>query len=195
MSRKQISALSSSIKEKLYTNLRRSVTQRGRAFERAGFRQHAPKAVTNLPPVRGASDRQINEALSQAENYLSERIYTASGFGEYMREQQESWGDRLGLGRPLTKAEHDRFGKFMGDMQQRIGDKWSMVSSQAAQLFAEALRLNLNPDQFKRNFDYWSAHVDKLQNARPIDRPSGVKPSDYIRQLKLETVTSWKNRS
>lgn len=195
MSARQIRTLGSEIKQKLYTNLRRSVTQRGKAFERKGLKQKAPKSVMNLPSFKNASEKQINEALSMAETYLTGNIYTAAGFEEYISESKQMWGERLGYGRPLTKAEYDRFGRYMGDMQERTGANWQHVSSQAAQLFAEALRLNLNPDQFKRNFDYWSDHVDKLKNARPIDRPSGVKPSDYIRQLKLETITSWKNKS
>lgn len=195
MSARQIRTLGESVKKAIYTNLRRSVTQRGRAFQRKGLEQKMPKAVRNLPPFGKATEKQINDALSMAETYLTGNIYTASGFESYQAENMKMWGERLGYGRPLTKAEYDEFGRYMGEMQDRTGGNWQHVSSQAAQLFAEARRLNLNPAQFKRNFDYWSDHVDKLQNARPIDRPSGVKPSDYIKQLKLETITSWKNKS
>lgn len=195
MSARQIRTLGESVKKGIYTNLRRSVTQRGRAFQRRGLEQRMPKAVRNLPPFKEATEKQINDALAMAETYLTGNIYTASGYSDYLVENRKMWGERMGFGRPLTSAEYDQFSRFMGDMQNRVGGNWSMVSSQAAQLYAEALRLNLKPDQFKRNFDYWSNNVEKLKNARPIDRPSGVKPSDYIKQLKLETITSWKKRS
>lgn len=194
MSRKQIRNLSQSIKESIYTKLRRSVYRRGKTFEKKGLSQPVPASLRNMPTVRNASQRQIDDALSYAESYMTGTIYTAAGYQKYLNEQRTTWGERMGLDRPLTKAEHERFGRFMGDMQKRMGSNWDKVSSQAAQMFAEAMRLNLNVNQFRRNFDYWSDHIDKLKDAKPINRSSGVKPSDYIKQLKLETVTSWKKR-
>lgn len=195
MSRRQISKLPEATKRSLYTNLRRSVTQRSHAFERRGLKQRMPQIYEKLPKTSEASSRMLDEALSMAGSYLEGQIYTARGYEQYLKERQSTLQERLGLDKPLTKAQFDQYGRFMGDMQKRMGSNWSLVSHQAAQMFAEALRLNLKPDQFKRNFDYWSNHLKDLENARPIDRPSGVKPSDYIKQLHLETVTSWKNRS
>jgi len=154
-----------------------------------------PQIYEKLPKTSEASNRMLDEALSLAGSYIEGRIYTARGYENYLKERQSTLQERLGLEEPLTKAQFDQYGRFMGDMQERMGSNWQYVSHQAAQMFAEALRLNLKPDQFKRNFDYWTKHLKDLENARPIDRPSGVKPSDYIKQLHLETVTSWKQKN
>ena len=191
MSARQIRTLGESVKKALYTNLRRSVSMRGKAFQRKGLEQRMPKAVKNLPPFKEATQRQINDALSMAETYLTGRIYESTGYADYLAEQRAAWGDRLGMGRSLTPEEHELFGNFMDDAGKRMGSNFGLVSSQAAELVKEAFRLNLQPDQFLRNLEYWTSHIKQLKDAEPISRTSAVKPSDYVRQLKLESVTSW----
>lgn len=194
MSARQIRTLGDAVKKALYTNLRRSVSMRGKAFQRKGLEQRMPKAVKNLPPFKDATQKQINDALSMAETYLTGKIYESSGYADYLAEQRAMWGDRLGFGRSLTPEEHDIFGNFMNDAGKRMGNNFGLVSSQAAELVKEAFRLNLKPDQFLRNLEYWTDHIKQLKEAEPISRTSAVKPSDYVKQLKLESVTSWNKK-
>ena len=192
MSLKEIKRLPESTKKSLYTNLRRSVTQRAHAFQKAGLKPRAPKSMQNLQPASQTSMSSIERILGSAESFLESKLYTKSGYLSFHKERRKALSDKLGM--KLTDEDYARYSRFMNDMAAQMGAGWHYVSSQAVELFAQAKRLNLNVNQFKRNLDYWMENVDKLQYARPISRGSGVKPSDYIKQLKMESVTSWRRR-
>ena len=89
------------------------------------------------------------------------------------------------------KYHQKRYGAFLGAMAKRLGTRFSYDSDSAMALVDEADRLNLNPNQFLRNYDYWLNHVEELESAEPIDRANGVKPSDYAKQLGLPKIKQW----
>ena len=192
MSMVQIKHLPEAERRRLYTDLRRSVTQRSNAFRKAGLRPHVPGNMKDLKPARQMGIDAINRALGAAKGYLQGKLNTKSGYLAYHKERRKALSEKLGV--KLSDADYLKYNRFMDDMARQMGAGWHYVSSQAVELFAQAQRLNLNVNQFKRNLDYWMENVDKLQYAKPISRGSGVKPSDYIKQLKMETVTSWKKR-
>lgn len=84
-----------------------------------------------------------------------------------------------------------KYGPFLGAMEKRLGNKFTYDSDRAKALVDEADRLNLSDKQFLRNYEYWLAHVEDLERAEPIDRASGVKPSDYAKQLGLPKIKQW----
>ena len=86
-----------------------------------------------------------------------------------------------------TLEDFNRFGKFMGEAQERFRD-FSVVSDQVVEMYDQAERLGVDPEQFMRNFDYWKTHLEDLQDATPIEWQRKGKPvyaSDYARQLHL----------
>ena len=179
----------------MYTNLRRSVTQRAHAFERRGMRPNIPAGLRGLKPASEVSASAMLDALSQASNsYYKSDLYTASGFQRIEAERRSELAEKLGMS-SMSEEQYGRYKMFMNDVNRMMKGAAGLVSSQAQQLFAEAERLNMNAYQFMKNFDYWSKHVKDLQNAKPIVRSSKVRPSDYIRQLKMETITSWRTKN
>lgn len=192
MSMVQIKHLPEAERRRLYTDLRRSVTQRSNAFRKAGLKPHIPGNMSNLKPAREMGIDAINRALGAAKGYLQGQLNTKAGYLKYHKERRKELSEKLGV--KLTDEDYLKYTKFMNDMAKQMGAGWHYVSSQAVELFAQAKRLNLNVNQFKRNMDYWMENVDQLEYAKPISRGSGVKPSDYIKQLKMETITSWRRR-
>lgn len=197
MSTRQIVRLPESDKRDLYRQLRRTVSRRRSSFEKHGLKFRAPAGLRgDLAAPSKASVSAIDEALRAGVSYIDPQssIYTASGYMRWEKAQRRELAESMGLPE-MTDTDYRQYRQFMNDMAVRMKGSWQYVSTQAKQLYAEAKRLNLNPNQFRRNFDYWAKHVKDLADARPISRGSGVKPSDYIKQLKLESVTSWKNKN
>jgi hypothetical protein len=98
--------------------------------------------------------------------------------------------------------EFDRYGRFMGSMQERFGALWSYASDQTKELYDAAKkngadlgelteRLNLDPEQLIKNFEFWSEHMDALVSAEPITWHRAGRPvyaSDYARKLGLGKI-------
>ena len=63
--------------------------------------------------------------------------------------------------------DFNRFGQFMGEASERFYD-FSMASSQVKEMYEQAERLGVDPNQFLKNYDYWEQHLEKLQEAEPI---------------------------
>ena len=88
----------------------------------------------------------------------------------------------------FQEEEFNNIGEFLGQMQDRLKEVWKTVSDRAVKLFEEAQRLNLDPGQFLRNYDYWIEHAEELEGARPLNYEY-VKPSSYIEQLRLPSIS------
>ena len=71
--------------------------------------------------------------------------------------------DRFGIS-DVTDKQLKQYLKFMNSMQKRFGDKWAYDSDLAYKLAYEALRLNINPETFLANYDYWASHLEELEN-------------------------------
>lgn len=193
MSRHQISRLSAAVKKDLYVKFRRLVNDRTRSFTSRGLTPRMTASIKDMPTPAKATEAQMNAYLSNAGAYIQGTYYTYKGWKQHDTEVKREIMDRLDMPN-MTDDQFKRYFEFMNAMSDMMGNAWHGVSSQASQLFAEAERLNLNASQFVRNFDYWQDHVEDLRNAKPLTRKAGVKPSDYIRQLKLESITSWRKR-
>lgn len=60
--------------------------------------------------------------------------------------------------------EYEKFARFMGDMQERVGEMWDKVSGLGIELWEQAQRLNINTDTILDNYDYWLSHVSKIDD-------------------------------
>lgn len=189
LSMPDIQELSDADLRQAYTNLKRSSTQRRHGFERAGLPVNIPEMYRYEARAGDLTRRQLEQAVSTGAGFINAPIYTAGGFRKYKERRKNELKSRFGLD-DMTDADFDRYGQFMNAMQDRLAGSWKYVSAQAKKLAAEAQRLNLDPMQFMRNFEYWQDHVDELENARPIER-GNVRPSDYVRQLGLPGIRQW----
>ena len=191
MSMMQIRQLPAAVKKDLYGKLRKQVQRRSETFRKHGMKAIAPRSLRNMKPAGKTSMSKIDSALGLATTYRTADIYTYSGYNAWESSQRSTLAEQMGVS-SMSSEDYRSYKGFLDDMSRRMKDQWKYASKQAVELYAAARRLNLKPEQFKRNFDYWAAHAHKLKDATPISRGSGVKPSDYIKQLNLESVTSWK---
>ena len=189
LSMPEIMELSDAELRAAYTNLRRSAAARARGFEQAGLPVNIPARLQYSIPARYLSRAQLENMVAQGKSAVAP-IYSVSGYRRYQEQQKDELKSRFGMSN-LTDEQFRKYGEFMGAMQKRMKGSWDYVSAEAYKMASEALRLNLDPKQFMRNFAYWSDHLEDLERAQPLERKN-LKPSDYIKQLNLQRVGSWK---
>lgn len=189
LSMPEIMELSDAELRAAYTNLRRSAAARARGFEQAGLPVNIPARLRYSVPARYLTREQLENMVAQGKSATAP-IYSVSGYRRYQEQQKDELKSRFGMSN-LTDEQFRKYGEFMGAMQKRMKGSWDYVSAEAYKMASEALRLNLDPKQFMRNFAYWSDHLEDLERAQPLERKN-LKPSDYIKQLNLQRVGSWK---
>ena len=169
----------------------------------ATFKKHDAEAafpfeyLEDLPTAADFESR--NEMLSwltDALKFLNSDRGTWKGYQKAVSDQMAAYNETLAAGGRQTFGsleEFDQFGRFMKDATERFND-FSFVSDQVYEIYEQSKRLGVDPDQFMRNFDYWAANLDKLQDATPIEwsrKGKKVYASDYARQLHLDKMRDY----
>ena len=169
----------------------------------ATFKKHDAEAafpfeyLEDLPTAADFETR--NEMLSwltDALKFLNSDRGTWKGYQKAVSDQMAAYNETLAAGGRQTFGsleEFDQFGRFMKDATERFND-FSFVSDQVYEIYEQSKRLGVDPEQFMRNFDYWAANVDKLQDATPIEwsrKGKKVYASDYARQLHLDKMRDY----
>lgn len=177
-----------------YNYLRKVIRSRQKSFEKRGksdlFSKSFAQGFRSLKTIKSRS--QLLAEMARMENYLLSSRSTVEGAVAY-QEQENKRRQSLSetLNRDLSEEEFNNIGEFLGQMQDRLKEVWKTVSDRAVKLFEEAQRLNLDPGQFLRNYDYWIEHAEALEGARPLNYEY-VKPSSYIEQLRLPSISEWR---
>lgn len=178
-----------------------AATVRKALRSRAGtFRKHDAEAafpfeyLEDLPTAEDFESRnEMLSWLSGALKFLNSPRGTFKGYQKAVSEQMAAYNQTLAdSGRKTFGSieDFDRFGRFMKDASERFKD-FGFVSDQVYEIYEQSERLGVDPEQFMRNFDYWAANLEKLQDATPIEwsrKGKKVYASDYARQMHLDKM-------
>lgn len=188
-----IKNLSGSALRTAYKSAAASIRGRRRAFEKAGKLSALPERYREGVPSVSAfeSETAMRAALAENLGYIRGKVSTLSGYEEVMDSRAKAVGDKLGIDFK-SQADFNRFGEFMGEMQTRLKSMWKPASDFVVDLYKQAQRLNLNPMQLMKNYEYWRDHLEDLENLDPIEgRNRELRPSDYIKKAKLEKISDY----
>ena len=192
MSARQINALEGAELRRAYKSVSASLRLRRAAFEKAG-------KITGMPAKYRAGIRkagsfetssEMRDYMNQALGYMRGRRSTLKGYEKSESEQREAV-ERATKRKFKSQEDYELWGEFMGEMQTRLGASWKAISKLAWELFDEAERLNLDPEQLMKNFEYWADHLEDLKEAEPLKRGRDLRPSDYLKKLKLEKISAY----
>ena len=178
--------------------IRKALKSRRQTFQKHGALKGIPEQYRGDLPLSEDFETR-NDALSwvnEALQYMRTPESTYKGYHAAVSERMSAYNETLrqeGRAEFDTEEDFDRFGRFMGSTAERFAE-FSLVSDQVVEMYDQAQRLGLDPKQFIRNFDYWAEHLDKLEEAEPIDWRRSGKPvyaSDYARQLHLPRMREY----
>lgn len=180
-----------------YKSAAASIRGRSQAFKRAGKTSALPVRYRQGVAKLGSfeTEGEMRKALGEALAYLHGKVSTLSGYEEVMNKRAMEMGEKLGIDFK-DQEEFDSFGEFMGEMQTRLRSMWKPASDFVVDLYKQSRRLNLDPMQLMKNYEYWRDHLEDLEDMDPIrGRSRDLRPSDYIKKAKLETITDYYKKS
>lgn len=194
---REIGELSGKALRTAYKSAAASIRGRSRAFISAGKSEALPQkyrgGVASISSFE--SEAEMRSALQQHLGYLRGKVSTLAGYEEVMSDRAQAVGSKLGIDFESEK-DFKNFGDFMGEMQTRLKSMWKPASDFVVDLYKQSKRLNLNPMQLMKNYEYWRDHLQDLEEADPIEgRSRELRPSDYIKQAKLEKISDYYKRS
>lgn len=179
-----------------YTVLRSAFNKRVKTFAKHDALRALPfQFRSGMPSARNLSDEEKLRLLKEASAFMRGSRSSYSGWKRSEVEQMESLNEMLKGDHEFKNLDDFRqYGEFMGEMQTRLGEMWKNVSSQVRELYFQSERLGVSSKQFLKNYEYWLAHSEQLQQAKKLEWSSSgrkVKASDYARQLKLPKMSEW----
>ena len=179
--------------------IRKSLRSRRKTFEKYDSLKAIPEEYRDVLPSNADFENrnEIISWLSDSLQYLRTPESTYKGYQKAVADRMAAYNETL------SKSEHhreqfktiedfDRFGTFMKEAAERFLD-FQKASDQVYEMYEQAQRLGVDPNQFLKNYDYWEKHLEKLQEAETINWSRTGKPvyaSDYARQLHLPSMRS-----
>ena len=193
----QIRNLSGSSLREAYQLVKKSVNSRVKTFKSHGEETAIPAGLrSGLAVARGRSDEELLQDIREALSWARGKTSTWKGYTGIMEDRRKRMQEALPDIDLSDRDKLKKFGEFMNDIRARYGEMSKIASSQARKLYSEAERLNIDPEAFKRNLDYWLGHAEELERSDPIRTRSDrkIQPSEYARKLGLEKINGGKRR-
>lgn len=192
----KVNKLTGSALSAAYTTLKSAFNKRVKVFQKHDAERALPAQFRNgMRSSLGMTEDEKLQAIKEASAFMRGSRSSYSGWKRSEVEQMENLNEMLEGDYHFNNLDDFRkYGEFMGEMQTRLGEMWKNVSSQVRELYFQSERLGVNSKQFLKNYEYWLAHSEELEKAKPIEwSTSGrkVKASDYARQLKLPKMSEW----
>ena len=192
MSASQLSALEGAELRRAFKSVSASLRMRRKSFIKHDRLSGMPEKYRG--GIRTVSsfdtEAELRQYMQTGIAYMKGDVSTWSGYQESLNKRKEQIEKKRGF-KFSSMDEFDRWGNFMGEMEMRLGASWKSISSLAWEMFDEASRLNINPEQLMKNFEYWATHLEELQEAEPLQRGRDLRSSDYLKSLKLEKISDY----
>lgn len=187
---RQINELTGKELRSAYKAAAASIRGRVKGFQAAGELEAVPEKFRNVPKIGSfETEAEMRQALKEQLGYIRGEVSYIKGYERVMSRRAQSVASKLGLNFK-SNADLKKFGEFMGDMQTRLKSMWKPNSDFAVDLYKQSQRLNLDPKQLMKNFEYWRDHLEDLEEVNPIEGRR-VTPSDYIKKAKLESIKDY----
>lgn len=187
MTLRDLKKLSDADLRKAQNQLLKSRKTRMASFKKNKISSGVPKNIKNMKKASTRSSMISN--INKMSNWMMRDTSTARGYKKAQKTKRKAIEEALNR-KFKNEKEFDEFGRFMGAMQDRANGMWDVQSMSGADLFKEAKRLNLDPSQLVKNYDYWMDHLKDLEK---IEKPvrEGLNPSSYARSLKLPSISQY----
>lgn len=174
-----------------YTRVRASLNSRIGTFERHGNISGVPsKLREGLPTISsGLSDKQMQDIIASAGAWMRGANSTNRGYENMLMQRAEDINNIVGEDIIKSKADLDRYGRFMGEMQKRAGEMWKHDSATVREMYFQARRLGVDENKFLQNYEYWASNLDKLVDYE--GDLSGMTTAGIQKKLKLESIKEY----
>lgn len=200
-----LSKLSKSEIRQAYQIVKSAVRTRSKTFVKHGKETGIPKWLRGgLPSSVGAAPEDLALDLKKALGWLHGENSKYAGYLEMIENRRRKMQEAMPDMDFSTVDKLEKFGHFMEEIRDKYGDMAGYVSTQAQDfyneyvdkiggnsveagaLYGEAMRLNVDPRQFVKNFEFWMQNLEELKEIDPINQRKGsraLKASDYAQKI------------
>lgn len=190
MTARELSGLSKAGIREAYQTLRKIANSRIRTFEKHGAAEAVPAALRGgLGSSKGRSNDELVQNMRDMLKWIrDDKRSKYKGYVEKQEHFRESMQEALPDLDLSDKEKLDQYGYFMGDMAERYKEMWHDISNIVRDVYRDLTKLNEDPRQFMKNYDYWADEVEKINREKKEKHIGGrrrsSKMSTYMRKLK-----------
>lgn len=168
-----------------YRRLSRIARQRIAALERQGysFTETYKNNVGQYPEISSLKNQKdVERHLSRVAKFLSGALSSVTGMREYEKESIETLHSHEY--NFVNRSNFKEFAMYMDSLKDHAKEK-QYGSVRIVELFGEAKRKGISPDELKEDFDYWYENAEKLKEQPRIKKEEGkqVTAADYRKAI------------
>ena len=160
--RSEIRGLNNKELRKEYRRQRQVANKRIKRLREAGLEY---KHYDLFPPLKGLTNSEIEEQLSDASRFLRRERTKVSTERKFLQhevailQKDYKWVNMSNI----YDVIH-----FLEDLHKQLGEK-AYSSDDALDVLEQSERLKIPSDVFKENFDYFKNNLDKLEKVKPLE--------------------------
>lgn len=174
--------LSIAEKRKEYARLRKIANARLKNFEGTPYTstQTYIKNAGKFIPQSQISDRDIKYMLYDVAKFVDAKTSSVSGMRDIERRTIETAHER-GM-TWLNKGNLRDFGRYMDFLRAKYGAK-NFDSERAQEVYGVATKKGLNSDEILKDFTFWKANLEELENLPKFRNPEKRTSENYKERL------------
>lgn len=127
----------------------------------------------------GRIDRNaISSQIVEDYRFLNSPTSTLTGFRKQLSQSIRHFNEKL-EGRPFTKKNIWDYYDFLEDLRERYKNQVLPSSDEVADIYTEAVRLNIDRKDLAKNMDFWAEHYNDMTKLEVIRSDKPVSSSKY----------------
>lgn len=145
--------------------------------------ERAPKLSSLVDEEGNLKMSQFSSALSETYKFLNKKTTTVTGYRRQVRRSIKSFNkmfDKDIINEDNIQALYD----FLEDYRNKYNVQKIPDSDRLLDTYAEAVRLNIDPQSLLKDIDYWKSHYNEMKNLDAMDSDEPVDSSEYAELLR-----------
>lgn len=145
--------------------------------------ERAPKLSSLVDEEGNLKMSQFSSALSETYKFLNKKTTTVTGFRRQVERSIKSFNKMFDSDIINEDNIQDLY-DFLEDYRNKYNVQKIPDSDRLLDTYAEAVRLNIDPQSLLKDIDYWKSHYNEMKNLDPMDSDEPVDSSEYAELLR-----------
>lgn len=145
--------------------------------------ERAPKLSSLVDEEGNLKMNQFSSALSETYKFLNKKTTTVTGYRRQVERSIKSFNKMFDSDIINEDNIQDLY-DFLEDYRNKYNVQKIPDSDRLLDTYAEAVRLNIDPQSLLKDIDYWKSHYNEMKNLDAIDSDEPVDSSEYAELLR-----------
>ena len=145
--------------------------------------ERAPKLSSLVDEEGNLKMSQFSSALSESYKFLNKKTTTVTGFRRQVERSIKSFNKMFDSDIINEENIQDLY-DFLEDYRNKYNVQKIPDSDRLLDTYAEAVRLNIDPQSLLKDIDYWKSHYNEMKNLDAMDSDEPVDSSEYAELLR-----------